>query len=45
MAALITAYALIWCALLLYMLSIFVRQNRLLKEIENIKRLIKEKKV
>ena len=45
MAALITAYALIWGALLLYMLSIFIRQNRLLREIENIKRLIEEKEV
>ncbi|MCK4967266.1 CcmD family protein [bacterium] len=45
MAALITAYALIWGALLLYMLSIFIRQNGLLKEIDNVKRLIEEKEV
>ena len=43
MASFITAYSLIWGALLLYILSIFVRQNRILKEIENIKRLIEEK--
>ncbi len=44
MSYLFTAYSIIWIALFIYIFSIFSRQKKLFKEIENLKQIIKEKK-
>lgn len=43
MISMVAAYVLIWTALFLYIVSIYMRQKKLSKEIESLKNLTKER--